>query len=102
MTATLSARSKDAEFAQNLEQCVPLREKSRFLRRISSCVWILSGCYIVHGIFYNVYRINEAFSSSPFTHYFDFCAFFALYVSPSLQSMRLTAYFVSLFRIISY
>ena len=31
-------------------------------------------------IFYNIYHIKEAISSSPFTHYFDFCAFFALYV----------------------
>ena len=48
---------KIAVSAQNFELCVDSRGA------------------IVHGILHNVYRINEAFSSSPFTHYFDFAHF---------------------------
>jgi hypothetical protein len=34
---------------------------------------------MVHGIFYNLYRIKEAISPTTFTQHFDFCAFFAQY-----------------------
>jgi hypothetical protein len=36
---------------------------------------------VVHSILYITFRIITLIFDSPYTHYFEFCAFFALYVT---------------------
>ena len=46
---------------------------------------------ISHRIFYNVYHIKVPSFASTFTHYFDFCAFFAQYVASHIVNSALDA-----------